>query len=430
MTSADGTGWGQPTPEGDEGATRPQPRYGQYAPTPPGQPQYGQPQDGQPQYGQPQYGQPQYGQPQYGQPQYGQPQYGQPQYGQPQYGQPQYGQVPPGYGPPSGFLGPPPSQRPGIIPLHPLRLGEVFDGAFDAIRTNPRVMVGTTALVVAITVILGIVLQQLVTNAFPQIFGTGLADLLGEGASDAELEEMLTLSGTLMSGVILTPLMMLVVTPVMSGMLTVSVSRSVLGHKATVGEVWAATRPLVWRLIGLSLLLGLAASIITAGAVGLVALAASQVATGGDGWVAVFGLAIIVMLIVIVILGWFAVRTMLMAPCLVLEKLTIRRAIARGWSLTRGGFWRLLGIYLLAQIAVSFVAQIVAFPISFLGSLALVSLPPETAMTATFALTSLVSYIVTISFLSALIALIYIDVRMRREGLDVELAAAAARETA
>ena len=36
-------------------------------------------------------------------------------------------------------------------------------------------------------------------------------------------------------------------------------------------------------------------------------------------------------------------------------------------------------------------------------------------------------YTITISFLASVVALLYIDVRMRREGLDVELTAAAAR---
>ena len=419
MSSGDGTGWGRPSPDGHDGTPRPEPRYGQYAPTPPEQPQ-----DGQPQYGQPQYGQPQYGQPQYGQPQYGQPQYGQPQYGQPQYGQP-----PAGYGPPQGFAGPPPSLRPGIIPLRPLGLGELFDGAFGAIRTNPRVMVGLTTLVVAITVALGSLGQQALAGLFPQIFGTGLGEFFGEELSASEVEEMQSVMAPLVATMLLTPLMSLVVTPVMTGMLTVSVSRSVLGHRATTGEIWAATRPVVWRLIGFTLLLGLASSIVVALGIGLVVVVALPLASSAEGGLVTILVAILVVLGLVVLFTWFAVRTMLIAPCIVLEKLPMGTAIVRGWGLTRGGFWRLLGIYILAQIAVSIVGQILVVPIGFLVGLLGAFLPLDAAMTGVTMLSMLITYVVTITFLGSLIALLYIDVRMRREGLDVELAAAAARET-
>ncbi|MGP7959894.1 glycerophosphoryl diester phosphodiesterase membrane domain-containing protein [Sanguibacter sp. A247] len=425
MTSADGAGWGQPDPGTGAPGSRPGPQDPQ---SPPAPPQYGQPQYGQPQYGQPQYGQPQYGQPQYGQPQYGQPQYGQPQYGQPQYGQPQYGQGPTGYGPPQGFSGPPPSLRPGIISLRPLSLGELFDGAFGAIRTNPRVMVGLTTLVVAVSVALGILGQQLLTNALPQVFGAGLDTIFGEEVSAADMEEFRSAMSPLISTILLTPVMTFVITPVMAGLLTVSVSRSVLGHKATVGETWAATRPSIWRLIGLSLLLGLGSAIVIAGSLALVVLGAIPLIESTDGAAAGVLLILVLSLGLIVGFMWFAVRTMLMAPALVLERVSIRTAISRGWTLTRGGFWRLLGIYLLAQVAVGIVGQILSVPIGLIGGLAGTVMPLDAMMIAITAFSLLVTYVVTISFLSALIALIYIDVRMRREGLDVELAAAAARE--
>jgi len=399
MTSGNGEGWGVPGPDGTDGAARPEPRYGQYAPPPPGAPQGGAPQ-------------------------YGQPQYGQPQYGAPQYGQPQYGQPAPGYGPPQGFAGPPPSLRPGIVPLRPLGLGELFDGAFGAIRTNPRVMVGLTTLVVAVTVVVGVLGQQVLTNVFPQIFGTGLSTLLGEDLSTSELEEMQSVVAPLLATLLLLPLMSFVVTPVMTGMLTVSVSRSVLGRRATVGEVWAATRPVVGRLIGLTVLLAVGSAVIV-GAAALLVVGA--VAAGGatDSAALTVVLVVVLVLAVVVLFTWFAVRTMLMAPCIVLEKVPLTTAVARGWTLTRGGFWRLLGIYLLAQVAVSIVAQIVAFPVGIVGGLLGAVLPFDAMMTGVTMLTTLLSYVVTITFLGSLIALLYIDVRMRREGLDVELAAAA-----
>ncbi|QIK82882.1 glycerophosphoryl diester phosphodiesterase membrane domain-containing protein [Sanguibacter sp. HDW7] len=413
MTSGDGAGWGLPDAEGNGTDARPEPRYGQYAP-PPDPTGATQPPSGQPQYGQPQHGQ---------------PQYGQPQYGQPQYGQPQYGQAGPGYGAPQGFSGPPPSLRPGIIPLRPLGLGEIFDGSFGAIRTNPRVMVGLTTLVVTIAAVVGILGQMLLAEIFPQVFGSGLASLFGDELAAEDLADAQSFLDSFVTMLLLLPIMTLVVTPVMTGMLTVSVSRSVLGRKASIGEIWAATRPAIWRLIGLTFFLGLAATIVSGGVIAASFLALSRISDLDGGGLA-FGVLVVLLIVALfVALVWFTVRTMLIAPCIVLERLPIGAAIVRGWGLTRGGFWRLFGIYLLAQIAVSIVAQIVAIPLGIVAGLLAVVAPAGLMMTGITMLTTIVSYVVTITFMSALLALLYIDVRMRREGLDVELAAAAARET-
>ena len=71
---------------------------------------------------------------------------------------------PPGYGP-APVYGPRPGYgagarpRPGIVPLRPLGLGEILDGAFQAIRTNPRTMLGVSALVMIVVTALGLVPQ-------------------------------------------------------------------------------------------------------------------------------------------------------------------------------------------------------------------------------------------------------------------------------
>ncbi|HEX4392883.1 MAG TPA: hypothetical protein VH084_15290, partial [Mycobacterium sp.] len=78
----------------------------------------------------------------------------QPGYGwQPHYAQ-QFGYPPqPGYGVP-----PPPQVRrawaPGIIPLRPLSLSDIYNGAAVYIRANARVTLGLTAVVVVITQLL------------------------------------------------------------------------------------------------------------------------------------------------------------------------------------------------------------------------------------------------------------------------------------
>jgi hypothetical protein len=413
-------GWGTPSygPPGYGPApgAAPQPRYGQYAPGyGPDTPAPGAEQHGQGQYGQGapgQYGQPRYGQPapgQYGQPQYGQPAPG--QYGPGQYGQPQYGG-------PAGFGGAPyapPASKPGIIPLRPLTLGEIFDGSFGAVRSNPRVMLGISAVVISVATVLGLGLGYLASGIVGPALGTVDESIVG---TDPFFDDFLTAYlGILSSAVVLG-----LATPILNGLLIASVSRSVLGRRATPGEVWAQVRSAVWPLIGFSLLSGLVIALAVAVWFGLVVLAASA----DTGLAVVVGLVGGLALLAGVV--WFAVRILFVPPALVLERQGLRSAVVRGWTLSRGSFWRVLGIYLLASIAVGILANIISQPLGLVAGVVLSTSQSATGFLAIMALAQVLSGVVTTVFVAAVTALLYIDVRMRREGLDVELAAAASEQ--
>ncbi|WP_353708719.1 hypothetical protein ABRQ22_04420 [Cellulosimicrobium sp. ES-005] len=424
----DAGGWGAPAygapGYGAPGSTAPQPpqpQYGQYAPGyGPGQvPTADQPPapaapGG---WGQPASGQPQYGQsaPQapggYGQPGYGQGQYGQGQYGQGQYGQQQYGA--PGYGPPAGFAGAPyvpPAAKPGIVPLRPLSLGEIFDGAFGAIRHNPRVMLGMSTLVVVVATVIGALLGWAFSGYFADLF---LSLPSESGLGGMENDFAMLYSSTLGTGLTTS-----LATPIVSGLLTVSIGQSVIGRKATIGEVWAQVGRRAWFLIGFSLLLGLAWAVAVALVVLLVAL----------GFAATTGLGVVLLVValpgLLVLAVWVGTRTGLVPPALALEGQPFWATVRRSWLLTRGSFWRLFGIYLLAYVAMYVVVQIVVSPFSIVSTFLLAAGQGFVA-NALLALGVALSTIVMTLFLGSVVALLYIDVRMRREGLDVELAAAA-----
>src|SRR5690606_2899884 len=366
----DASGWGTPTygqPGYGPGPTPPQPRYGQYAPghepgqgPAPDQPAapaapgaWGQPgsapapTQGGPGYGQPQYGQPGYGQPQHGQGapgQYGQGQYGQQQYGQGQYGQ-QYGA--PGYGPTPGFAGAPyapPAAKPGIVPLRPLTLGEIFDGAFGAIRHNPRVMLGLSSLVVVVATVVGALLGW--------AFSGYVADLFFSVPSDAGFGGLENEFAIMYANIYGTGLVTSLANPIVSGLLTVSIGQSVIGRKATVREVWSQVGRRAWFLIGFSLLFSLGWVVAVVLAV-LLVTAGFAVAT----WLGVT-LLLVTVPGLIVLLAWLWIRTILVPPALALEGQPFWATVKRTWLLSRDSFWRLFGIVLLANLAMGFVAQV------------------------------------------------------------------------
>ncbi|SKC35731.1 glycerophosphoryl diester phosphodiesterase membrane domain-containing protein [Krasilnikoviella flava] len=381
----------QPTPPSGWGDATEPPRYGQRAP------------EGTPQP--PGYGQ------------QGQGQYGQGQYGQ-QYGQAQYGPRPPSAPGPYG----PSATKPGVVPLRPLSLGEIYDGAFTAIRHNPKVMLGAATLVILVATVLGVLVAQLLVPAISSSFSS-LAETDPELA-DLGFDSLIaqTLASSL--GISLT---MLLAQPVVEGLLTVSVSQSVIGRKLSLGEVWERLRGRVGRLIGWALLRALAGAVLTFAWFFLLILLVALVAEQSPG--AAVGLGLLLGIGYLVLLVWLGVRVGLVAPALALEGSRLGTTIARAWRLTRGSFWRLFGIYLLAVIIVGAVSYIITIPISLIGGVIGGTGGSTEALTTATVVSSVVSSVIsaaiTTIFMASVVALLYIDVRMRREGLDVQLAAAA-----
>ncbi|MGO1582051.1 MAG: glycerophosphoryl diester phosphodiesterase membrane domain-containing protein, partial [Actinomycetaceae bacterium] len=116
-------------------------------------------------------------------------------------------------------------------------------------------------------------------------------------------------------------------------------------------------------------------------------------------------------------------RLSLAYPAVVLEKAGPGTALSRSWSLTKGSTWRVVGIYVLAFLIAGVIVAVVGVPVALVGQL--LGLSPALMVIAVTLLDVLVS-LVTTPFTAGVISLVYIDQRMRREGLDVQLARAAA----
>src|SRR4051794_32416621 len=83
---------------------------------------------------------------------------------------PAWGAPPPGWDRPYAATAP----RPGIIPLRPLGVGELLDGAFTAMRRYPRATLGLSAIIAAVQQLLGLVVD-LATNDVATPDSTGLS---------------------------------------------------------------------------------------------------------------------------------------------------------------------------------------------------------------------------------------------------------------
>lgn len=332
------------------------------------------------------------------------------------------GGTPPAYGGPAGadprrYAGPAGfgAPRPGIVPLRPLGLGEILDGAFRAIRANPSVMFGLSAIVVAVTVTIQSVLQWYLGGLVAGQLAS-VADTLDPTGAGGIAETLPTTVATLATS----PLMAMAVT-VLTGLLIVSVSRSVIGRRIGVGEVWAQSR----RRVGVLLLFSFAITVLVL-AVWAGFVAALAALGAAEQWGAAVTLGLVGGLGLLVATVWFSIRTLLIPATLVLEGTGVGTALRRGWRLTRGSTWRLLGIYALTSVMAAIVASLIVTPAQLVA--AFVLRDPLTTSFGSIVLlgvADVAAYTLTTAFTAAVLALLYIDVRMRREGLDVELARAA-----
>ncbi|MEU5393419.1 glycerophosphoryl diester phosphodiesterase membrane domain-containing protein [Streptomyces tibetensis] len=333
-----------------------------------------------------------------------------------------------GYRPPgahggwgSGWGGPPPAAKPGVIPLRPLGVGEILDGAVSTMRTYWRTVLGISLTVAVLTEVIVVLFQGLV-----------LDDTSTDALNDpsASLSELSRAMGDAMLNSTVVFVISLVGTVIATALLTTVTSRAVLGKSVTIGEAWRDARPQVLKLFGLiCLLLLITAGIVTVGT--LPGILVGVAVNGGAGVVltvlGVIGAGIVAL--------WLMIRFSLASPALMLEKQGIKKAMSRSAKLVQGTWWRIFGIQLLATIIANVVASIIVIPFTLLA--AALSGDGLTgwlntgvgSLGWTFLIVSgigsVIGSMITFPITAGVTVLLYIDQRIRREALDLELARAA-----
>ncbi len=289
---------------------------------------------------------------------------------------------------------PPPQQpyyqappKPGVIPLRPLGVGEILDGAITTIRRYPKQMLGLSALVAVVSNVLSVGTLTLLRTQ------TGyLSSDLPPNATDLDVASdnlRIALLATIPGAVI-----NLFIQVVLAGMLTIVVGKAILGQSITLGEAWRQVIPRFWPLLGASLLYTL---MIIVGTVALVIPAV-----------------------------WLYVLFSLTSNALILEGAKVGRAFGRSRELVNQAWWRTFGILLLASLITGILAYIVSIPFTLItGGLG----TPTMSLGATILIVTIGQIIadtIVQPFVCGVTTLVYIDRRIRREGLDIQLARQAA----
>ena len=306
----------------------------------------------------------------------------------------------------------PPVHQPGVVPLRPLKLGDILGGALQTVRANPRATVGIAAVVT-----FGFMLIPILATLLLGV-GGGMPsyDLAPEQSDAMDAGDIGLFVSSLVSGVF-SALASIVVT----GLIVRVVEQSLVGSKITAGEAWQRSKGRLLPLLGLTLLVGLGLTIVFAAPIGLgVGVGLLVDSTPVAVLLGILGGLLGVTTSVFL----FTRYVLLAAPALVLEGHGVFASFRRAAELSRGQFWRLLGIYLLTNLITSFVGQVIAIPFAILGVALLFLLPASWAL-AGMLLSSNVSTVLIGAligpFNAAVLALQYYDQRFRKEGLDIQL---------
>ncbi|NGN94648.1 hypothetical protein G5C66_18125 [Nocardioides sp. KC13] len=331
--------------------------------------------------------------------------------------QPQPAQPQPAWTQPAWPQPLPPAHKPGAIPLRPLGLGDMLDGAFRLVRFNPGATVGASVLVaaVAMAIPLGVTTAMTVTGDSLEWFGTTIEDPDYE-PGNSEIIGMLVAFGSFFVGSVLQAIGAILV----AGMISHVAHAAAIGRKLTLAQAWAATYGNRWRLIGLALFTGLVYVLVLAVAVTPVVVLAIVV----DSPIPAILVGILMFLLLIVATLFLTVRLYLLAvPALMLERTGVFGAFRRAWQLSTRQFWRLFGIWLLATLIVGFASQIVSVPISLVASFVGIAQPDLyfIATIAGSAISTVVAAAIVAPFSGAVTNLQYLDQRIRKESYEVEL---------
>ncbi|KQX78680.1 MULTISPECIES: DUF7544 domain-containing protein [Streptomyces] len=317
-----------------------------------------------------------------------------------------------------GWGRPPMAAKPGVIPLRPLGVGEILDGAVSTMRANWRPVLGISLAVSVVTEILALLLQRYLLPDATSVDANAVgAEALRQASDSARSELIATAPATLLA---------MIATLITTSVLTVVISRSVLGRTVTLSEAWAEARPRLLPLLGLTLLLSLMSVAIMA-----VALLPGFL-LGGNSGLALLFLGFIGACAVIL---WLMIRFTLAAPALMLERQSVLTSLRRSAKLVKGNWWRTFGILALTYLLVLVVTLIIAIPFGIIAIMADSNGLNEFLNSSSsdygwpfliiMGIGEVIVSTLTYPFTAGVMALLYVDQRIRREALDLDLAKAA-----
>jgi hypothetical protein len=312
-------------------------------------------------------------------------------------------------------------------PLRPWLPADLLDNAARTISDNKTIMLGLPVLAgIALVAVQAVLTEVAVPGGLGGFFGA--EDPFGQAGA-----ALLLTYGVQV-------VLFSVVSSMLAGIIALAAVRSQLAHRAGPRELMRLVRPALPALAAVGLVQslsfmlliggwGLAVLGIGAGADAAVSSAAAGAAAlammfVGGILVLIFGIRLVLAGTVVLMEGKHAPDIGLYIPV----RVGVWGALRRSWQLVKGKFWRVFGILLFGGLVVNIIGYALQFGVSALiitvGSWADLS-DSTGAVVVTIVLAvaagiaTLMTLIASLAFMSAVQALIYLDLRVRREGLDL-----------
>ena len=314
--------------------------------------------------------------------------------------------------------------QPGIIPLRPLTVGELFNGAFQAVRVNPQTMFGFAF---AIMAIVGLV---------EALFSSSSTTTLSHAISSQSAQDVFDSLGSAL-GSFATSGLSLLATAFLSGMLALTVWDAVLGRKSSPADAWHRFSPRFVPVLLATLLIGIIEFvaimvvvlifIIPFFLVVVNAASARSYDSASAGIGGAFAI-LFLMLVALIVVGCFlTVKFAFTSSAVVLEGLGPVDAIKRSWSLSKGSFWRILGRIWLIGIVTGLISTVLGAIVGAILGVSANAADSVGMLVAVSAFLGALLSAVVIPVQSSFYTLMYLDERMRKENLAPMIAQEASR---
>jgi hypothetical protein len=258
--------------------------------------------------------------------------------------------------------------------LRPLSVGEVLDASFKIVRQSFGTLAGCV-LVVALP--LNIVNTLITASTSDNAFN------LDTASTDSDLS-----TGTELAGFLLTTTLALVLTTLAAAACFRAVSGVYLGEQPTVGSSLSFAAGRVLPLIVLSLLYFFGVTF------------------------AILGL--------IVASFWLAVAWSLSFPALLSEGIGPVAAIGRSFRLVKGRWWATFGALLVMYLLVAVISGILG---ALLGATLIAAVDSEAVAAVFYTIINTLSSLLTLPLMASVLTVLYFDLRVRKEGFDLQLLA-------
>lgn len=327
---------------------------------------------------------------------------------------PGWGQ-PPGWGeqsqpPASGWGTPgyraPPSDAPspGPVPVRPMGLGELLDGAFKLLRADfGPLLIAVGVVVVPTQVLLTILSANFATDLFTTI-----------EANPQAVDQIFSDIGAAIPGFVLVTLLSIILLLLAEAAVVRIGAARYLGGTESAGDALRAAGRKALPLIGARLLATVGAALLPLLGVVLVAFAFAA----GDQTLG--GIALLVLLLLVALGVYLYIRWFLTTPAIMLEDAGAAGSLSRSAQLVKGRWWTVFGYLIVAGIVVGLVGIAVSGIFTAIGS----AFPADWFGWVFTGLGAIIASLITEPVAALITLLLYADARVRKEGLDLQLRAA------